>query len=409
MKRLLGVTLGILTAVGGFVDIGDLVASAVVGARYGMALAWVTVLGVVGIMVYADMAGRVAAIGGRVTFDVVRQLLGARVALVNLLASAAVNFLTLAAEIGGVALALQLASSVSYLLWVPVVGFLVWLILWRLPFEQMERVFGLGGLAMIVFVVAVVQLHPSYGGLWHAASHPTVPAGEGHPTYFYYAIAILGSAMTPYEVFFFSSGALEEHWTARDLIEEKANVFVGFPLGGLLSLAIAATAAIVLLPAGIQVEHLGQTALPVALALGKLGLAVAILGFVAVTGGAALETALSSGYTVAQYFGWSWGKFHKPYQASRFHAVLLLSLIGAVALTLTTLDPIKVTEYSLVFSVVAMPLTYFPILVAANDRASMGKHANGRFANVLGVLFLLLISVAAAAAIPLMIATKAGQ
>ncbi|MCW2573077.1 MAG: natural resistance-associated macrophage protein, partial [Frankiales bacterium] len=386
-----------------------LVASAVVGARYGMALAWVTVLGVIGIMVYADMAGRVAAIGGRVTFDVVRQLLGARVALVNLLASAAVNFLTLAAEIGGVALALQLASSVSYLLWVPVVGFLVWLILWRLPFEQMERVFGLAGLAMIVFVVAVVQLHPSYDALWHAASHPTVPAGEGHPTYFYYAIAILGSAMTPYEVFFFSSGALEEHWTVRDLIEEKANVFIGFPLGALLSLAIAATAAIVLLPAGIQVEHLGQTALPVAMALGKLGLAVAILGFVAVTGGAALETALSSGYTVAQYFGWSWGKFHKPYQASRFHAVLLLSLIGAVALTLTTLDPIKVTEYSLVFSVVAMPLTYFPILVAANDRVSMGEHANGRFANALGVLFLLLITVAAVAAIPLMLATKAGQ
>ena len=39
-----------------------------------------------------------------------------------------------------------------------------------------------------------------------------MPQGEGHATYFYYAIALFGAAMTPYEVFFFSSGAVEEHW-----------------------------------------------------------------------------------------------------------------------------------------------------------------------------------------------------
>ena len=41
MKRLLGVALGILTAIGGFVDIGDLVTNAQVGARFGMSLGWV--------------------------------------------------------------------------------------------------------------------------------------------------------------------------------------------------------------------------------------------------------------------------------------------------------------------------------------------------------------------------------
>src|SRR5215210_7543321 len=71
---------------------------------------------------------------------------------------------------------------------------------------------------------------------------------------------------------------------------------VGFPLGGLLSLAVAAVAALVLLPAGVQVDTLGQVGLPVAVALGKLGVAVAILGFVAATFGAAIETGLSTGY-----------------------------------------------------------------------------------------------------------------
>ena len=58
MKKLFAVTLGILTAIGGFVDVGDLVAAALSGARFGMALAWVLVLGVIGICGYAEMSGR---------------------------------------------------------------------------------------------------------------------------------------------------------------------------------------------------------------------------------------------------------------------------------------------------------------------------------------------------------------
>lgn len=65
MKRLFAVALGILTAIGGFVDIGDIVANAETGARFGMSLAWV----VVGICLFAEMAGRVATVSGRATFD----------------------------------------------------------------------------------------------------------------------------------------------------------------------------------------------------------------------------------------------------------------------------------------------------------------------------------------------------
>jgi Mn2+/Fe2+ NRAMP family transporter len=61
-----------------------------------------------------------------------------------------------------------------------------------------------------------------------------------------------------------------------------------------------------------------------------------------------------------------------------------------------------------VFSAVALPLTYFPILVVANDPDYMGEHVNGRLANGLGMVYLVLIGVAAVAAIPLMIWTRMG-
>jgi Mn2+/Fe2+ NRAMP family transporter len=409
VKRLLEITLGILTAIGGFVDIGDLVANALVGSRFGMSLAWVVLVGIVGICLYAEMAGRVAATSGRAVFDLVRERLGPRFALANLTASFFVNFLTLTAELAGVALALELATSVNYLLWIPLVAFLVWIVIWRVKFETMERIFGLAGLALIVFGVALWQLGPDWTDLLHQAAHPAVTSGEGHPTYFYYGIALFGAAMTPYEVFFFSSGAVEEHWGPKDLMIERANVYIGFPLGGILSLAIMACTATLLMPSGVAVDHLSQVGLPVVVGLGKVGLAFVIVGFVAATFGAALETALSAGYTVAQHFGWQWGKFVRPREASLFHLLIIVSLLAAAMVGLTTLDPIKVTEYSIVFSAVALPLTYFPILVIANDPDYMGDKTNSRFTNALGTVYLVLLIIVSVAAIPLMLATKAGM
>jgi Mn2+/Fe2+ NRAMP family transporter len=80
----------------------------------------------------------------------------------------------------------------------------------------------------------------------------------------------------------------------------------------------------------------------------------------------------------------------------------------ATAVLATGVDPILVTEVSVVFSAVALPLTYFPILVVANDPDYMGEHVNGRLANALGMVYLVVIGVAALAAIPLMIWTRMG-
>ena len=112
-------------------------------------------------------------------------------------------------------------------------------------------------------------------------------------------------------------------------------MFIGFPLGGFLSLALMASTAIVFAPADISVDTLSQAALPTALALGKVGLALVIVGFFAATFGAALETSLSAGYTVAQFFGWQWGKLVAPREASRFHLVTLGSIVLATLVVLT--------------------------------------------------------------------------
>ena len=57
---------------------------------------------------------------------------------------------------------------------------------------------------------------------------------------------------------------------------------------------------------------------------------------------------------------------------------------GRLLMVSTGVDPIQLTEYSVVFSVVVMPLTYLPVLLVARDRTFMGEYANGRVASFFG-------------------------
>jgi manganese transport protein len=408
VKKLLSLTLGVLTAVGAFIDIGDLVTDALVGARYGLNLAWVTILAVIGIATYAEMAGRVAIISRRPVFDVVRERLGPRPALANLFASFGLTFLLLVAELCGIALTIQLVTDIDYLVWLPMVVFGMFVLIWRVPFSGMEKIYGILGLAMLVFVVAMVALGPDWGRLLGDAATPRPPSGESWPIYFFYAIALLGAQMTPYEVFFFSSGAIEHGWTTDDFTEMRMNVLVGFPLGGILALAIQVVSAVVYQSRGIPADSLALTALPVAQALGRAGFAFVVIGFLAATIGATIETLMSTGYTISQYFGWPWGKFLPHRRASRFSMVLILALLGAAFIGLTTFDPITLTIYAVFLGAMTLPLTYVPILVVANDREVMGEHRNGRVANGIASVYVVILTIVSLAALPLMLLTTAG-
>jgi len=66
-------------------------------------------------------------------------------------------------------------------------------------------------------------------------------------------------------------------------------------------------------------------------------------------------------------------------------------------------------EYSIVFSIVILPLTYLPMLLAARDEDYMGPYANGWVAAILGWAYFVLICIAALAAIPLLVITHGGR
>ncbi|HEY3184786.1 MAG TPA: Nramp family divalent metal transporter [Gaiellaceae bacterium] len=407
MNKIFGIALGILSAIGGFVDIGDLVFNVAAGATFGYQLLWVVVVGVVGIVVYSEMCGRVAAVSGKAVFDAVRERVGFRAGLVTLVASEVVNLMTLAAEVGGVAICLQLLSGLPYrwLIALAIVGLAV--VVWVVSFEWIERLFGYGGLCLLVFAVAAVKLGPD----WGKVGNGFVPhlAQNNKLLYAYFAIGLLGAAMTPYEVYFYSSGGVEERWTPKDIGLNRANAIIGYGLGGFLSFALMITGGALFLGHGIEPEHLGTIALGAEVPLGQVGLLLALVGILFAVGGAAIDTVFAGAYNLAQFCGWEWGRYRRNAGAPRFTLTWAILLVLAFAIVMTGVDPVQLTEYAVIFSVVALPLTYLPVLLVANDREYMGQYRNGRVANVLGVLYLVVIMVVALTAIPLMILTNVGQ
>jgi Mn2+/Fe2+ NRAMP family transporter len=407
VSKVLGLALGILAAIGGFVDIGDLVFNVSAGATFGYQLMWVIPIGVVGIIVYSEMCGRVAAVSGKAVFDAIRERLGFTPALGALVASEVVNLMTLAAEIGGVAIALQLLSGLSYrwLIVVAIIGLAV--IIWVTSFQWLERIFGYGGLCLLVFAVAAVKLGPD----WGQAGSGLLPhlAQNNKLLYAYFTIGLLGAALTPYEVYFYSSGGIEERWTPKDIGLNRANAIIGYGLGGFLSFALMITGAALFLGHGISPEHLGTIALGAENPLGRIGLLFALVGILFAVGGASIDTVFSGAYNLAQFCGWEWGRYRQPRAAPRFTLTWLILLVLALAIVSTGVDPVVLTEYAVIFSVVALPLTYIPILLVANDSTYMGHYRNRRLANGLGLLYLVVIIIVAVTAIPLMLLTNVGQ
>jgi Mn2+/Fe2+ NRAMP family transporter len=212
-----------------------------------------------------------------------------------------------------------------------------------------------------------------------------------------------------YEVHFYSSGAIEEEWTSRDLGTNFMTAAFGSSLGAVLSIGLLVLGILVFLPRGIFPDQLSTTIMAGALPFRQKGLVLALIGTLACLSGAAVETALSGAYNVCQFFNLPWGKSRPPGSAPVYTATWIAMFIIACLLAVTGVRPLGLINISVIFAMVIMPLTYYPILRVAADKAIMGKHVNSKADTIVGVVFMALITIAAAAAIPLMIVTHSGR
>ena len=401
MRRLLELTLGIVTSIGGFLEAGSIITAVQAGATFGYQLLWAIALGTLGLMLLVEQSGRLAAVSGRTVSDALRERFGINFFIIPLAVGLLVSFLVLASEIGGVSLALQMATGIGFRWWAMPVAFAGWFLLWKGNFGIVEKGSSFLGLVTIVFIVAALKLHPDWGRVGMGLV-PTAPSHEA-PRYWYLAVSIIGASISPYLYMFYSSGAVEDGWGVDDLGTNKATAVLGMSFGGVLSAAVLIVAALVFLPRGVQVDRYEQAALMLPPVLGHPGFVLFLASLGIACFGATAEITLAMAYLLAQGLGWDWSENAKPKENARFSLTYTVTLLLAGIVMAVGVDPLKLTNFSMMLTAASLPVTVIPMLVLMNDKALVREHGNKWFGNVaLGVLSVMTI-VVLLSAVPLQI------
>ena len=399
MKKVFEIALGIVTSIGGFLEIGSMATAAQAGAEFGYRLIWAIALGGLSVIFLVEMSGRFAAVSQQTIPGAIRERFGFNFFVAPLIGFILVTLLVLAAELGGVCVALELVTGVGFQWWALPVALVTWLLIWKGTFGLIEKGASLLGLVTLCLVVGAVVVHPPWNEV-AAGLLPTLP--DHQPAHYWFiVVSILGASISPYLFFFYSSGAIEDKWDASYLNTNRAVAGLGMSFGTLISVAVLVVAAVVLLPRGIKAEDYHELPMLLTPIFGRWGfyLFAASLGIACF--GAAQEISLEIAYFIAQGFGWNWGEDQRPRDTPRFSLVYTLTIFVAALLVLAGIDPLKMTIFSMALTSATLPLSILPFLVLMNDEHYVGEQRNGWFSNAVVVFVILLAFVLAVVSIPL--------
>jgi Mn2+/Fe2+ NRAMP family transporter len=400
VKNLTKVGLGILTSVGGYLEAGSLGTALQAGARFHFALLWPVALGTICIAFLVEMTGRLAAVSKHPVTAAIRERFGVSYQVWPFAAQLLVDLLVLACEIGGASLALSMATGLPMQLWTVPVALLIWMLLWRGSFGTIENGVAVLGLVTLWFVAAAWKLGPDWHELGRNLARPPIVRS---PSAAYLAVSILGATISPYMITFYSSGAIEEQWSTKDLWPNRIVAAIGMGFGSFVSMAVIVVAALVLAPRGITAETFQDAARGLTDQFGQWGFRLFCASLFIGCLGAALELALDASYLTAQTFGWNWGQDQRPSQEARFPLVYTAGIVIAMLPSLAGIDPLQLTMASMAITVIALPIVVWPLLVVMNDRHYLRSFTNGWIGNVAVGAIVLIGFVLAIAAVPLQI------
>jgi Mn2+/Fe2+ NRAMP family transporter len=401
MSVIVDLILGIVTSIGGFVEVGSISTSAQAGSEFGFDLLWAVAGAAFMLALLSEMSGRLAVVSKHSLAAAVRERFGIYFQKIPLTAELIIDGLMLSAEIGGVAIAIRLLTGIGFQWWILPIGAAIWLVLFVSSFAIIEDGIGALGLVTLAFVYAAFRLGPDPGEL-AAGLVPSIPSHD-RVRYAFLAVSILGATVSPYLLNFYSSGTIEEELPEKHLWVNTTTAYLGTPFGAIVSMGVLVTSALALGPLHIKVDSYEQAALMFVPAFGRWAVTLFALCLGIGCFGAAVEIALNSGYVMAQVFGWSWGIDKPRRDAARFTSAFTFVVVVAVAFALIGFDPLQVTLIAVALTVVIMPMVILPFLVLMNDPKFVKEHTSGRAGNLLLAGLTVLAALFAIVVIPLQV------
>jgi Mn2+/Fe2+ NRAMP family transporter len=364
-------------------DAGGISTYAQAGQDYGVRIAWLVLLLVPVLFVNQEMAARLGAVTGAGHARLITERFGRRWGAFALADLLALNLLTLVTEFVGLSLSLGY-FGVSRFISVPVAA--AFLIAVTVPgsFRGWER-------AMYVLIAASLSVVPLAVIAW-AHRPPAAQAAAGGAAGpalgggVLLAVALVGTTIAPWQLFFQQSNVVDKRITTRFLGYERADTALGSVLFALGALGVLLACAFAFSAAGRHGAFTDAGAVADGLRVRSGGAAGALFAVVLGAGSAlgASAVTLASSYAVGDYFGLR-HSLHRPWREARtFHRSYAASVLAAAAVVLVPHVPLGLLTTAVqALAGVLLPSATVFLLLLCNDREVLGPHVNPPWLNVL--------------------------
>ncbi len=368
-------------------DAGGVATYSQAGQNFGTSLLWVLVLLVPVLIVNQEMVVRLGAVTGVGHARLIAERFGRFWAWFSVIDLFVLNFLTIVTEFIGVSLALGY-FGVSADLAVPIAAVALVAITASGSFRSWER-------SMFVFVFAnllVIPLfflaHPHWGAIGHDFVVPGVQGGV-NSTSILLIIAIVGTTVAPWQLFFQQSNIIDKRITPRWINYERVDTIVGAAvvvLGAAALICVSAFAFGHTHYAG-HFTDAGGTASGLENRFGSVAgafFAIVLLNASLIGAGA---LTLSTSYAFGDLFGTK-SSLHRSFgEARSFYVLFALMVVGAAAIVLIPGAPLGlITEAVQALAGILLPSASMFLLLLCNDPAVLGPWRNGVKLNILATV-----------------------
>ncbi len=370
---------GIVTAMAGN-DAGGISTYSTAGANYGFATLWVIPLMCVLLVIVETTAGRMGAVTGKGFAALIRERFGIRLTAFAMLALLVGNVATTFSEFAGIASGMEMFGVPKYVS-VPVAAGAVWLLIVGGSYKRVQRVFLVLSLVFVTYVVAAFMAQPD----WGAALHSTVvPEAQVGPGFIALVIAMIGTTIAPWMMFFAQSNVVEKGLTPKDLLPQRADAVSGTIAACVIAWFIIVTTGAVLHPAGIAIDSAADAAAALAPFAGQYAQALFAIGLVAASFLAACVLPLTTAFVVCEAFGWEAGVSFTWKEAPTFKGIFtVVIVVSAVVVLLPDINLLSVMLTAQLVNGIILPVLLAFMAIIAADKRIMGAYRSRLVSRVL--------------------------
>lgn len=365
---------GIVTAMAGN-DAGGISTYSTAGANFGFATLWVVPIMCVLLIIVETCAGRMGAVTGKGFAALIRERFGIRLTALAMLALLIGNVATTFSEFAGIASGMEMFDVSKYIS-VPVAAFTVWLLIVGGSYKRVQRVFLALSLVFITYIVAAFLADPD----WESALTSTViPHVVGESSFISLVIAMVGTTIAPWMMFFTQSNVVEKGLTVKDLFSQRVDAVSGTIAACLVAWFIIVTTGAVLFPAGITIDSAADAARALAPFAGQYAEALFAIGLVAASFLAACVLPLTTAFVICEAFGWEAGVSFKWKEAPAFKSIFTFVIaFSAVVVLIPNINLLSVMLTAQFVNGVILPILLAFMAIISADKRIMGEHRTGR-------------------------------